>query len=482
MKKVFLFAAAAAMFAACSNEDGIAEQQIQQPKETPDFLTGTTPVGFDVYVNRATRAGLFGSEMTSTLLQGAQNAGGGFGVFAYYTDNNDYDQTALPNFMYNQGVFHDGSDWTYSPVKYWPNEFGTTAIAEDYDRISFFAYAPYVTVNAAGKVQTGDAYAADDANTATGIVGLSRNSVSGDPLVKYVAALAPANRVDLLWGVTGEDAADRQWSSDDGDTQAFEAKLPWLNLKRANTTAQKLKFNFLHALSKLNVQIDAYVDGDDNSNALATGTKIYVRSITFSGLATQGCLNLNNTEANKAQWLSNDGLTEIGSGQELTIYDGRKDGKEGTTAAANEKVTGFNSIITQDAVWASSAVGVTNTAVNLFEPSASLTDDAEKLADPIYVIPTGEPVNVTIVYDVETADDLLPTYVSDGAQHGSSIQNTITKTITFDPTGTPTQILESGKAYTLKLHLGMNSVKFDAAVTDWETEVEGNGDLPANTD
>lgn len=482
MKKVFLFAAAAAMFAACSNEDGIAEQQIQQPKETPDFLTGTTPVGFDVYVNRATRAGLFGSEMTITQLQGAQNAGGGFGVFAYYTDNNDYDQTALPNFMYNQGVFHDGSDWTYSPVKYWPNEFGTTAIAEDYDRISFFAYAPYVTVNAAGKVQTGDAYAADDANTATGIVGLSRNSVSGDPLVKYVAALAPANRVDLLWGVTGEDAADRQWSSDDGDTQTFEAKLPWLNLKRANTTAQKLKFNFLHALAKLNVQIDAYVDGADNTNALAAGTKIYVRSITFSGLATQGCLNLNNTEANKAQWLSNDGLTEIGSGQELTIYDGRKDGKEGTTAAANEKVTGFNSIITQDAVWASSAVGVTNTAVNLFEPSASLTDDAEKLADPIYVIPTGEPVNVTIVYDVETADELLPTYVSDGAQHGSSIQNTITKTITFDPTGTPTQILESGKAYTLKLHLGMNSVKFDAAVTDWETEVEGNGDLPANTD
>lgn len=368
MKKVFLFAAAAAMFAACSNEDGIAEQQIQQPKETSDFLTGTTPVGFDVYVNRATRAGLFGSEMNITQLQLAQNAGGGFGVFAYYTDNNDYDQTALPNFMYNQGVFYDGSIWTYSPVKYWPNEFGTTAIAEDYDRISFFAYAPYVTVNAAGKVQTSDAYAADDANTTTGIVGLSRNSVSGDPLVKYVAALAPANRVDLLWGVTGQDAADRQWSSDDGDNQTFEAKLPWLNLKRANTTTQKLKFNFLHALAKLNVQIDAFVDGVDNSHALTAGTKIYVRSITFSGLATQGCLNLNNTEANKAQWLSNDGLTEIGSGQELTIYDGRKDGKEGTTAAANEKVTGLNSIIKQDDVWASSAAGVTNTAVNLFEP------------------------------------------------------------------------------------------------------------------
>lgn len=41
--------------------------------------------------------------------------------------------------------------------------------------------------------------------------------------------------------------------------------------------------------------------------------------------------------------------------------------------------------------------------------------------------------------------------------------------------------LESGKRYTLKLHLGMNSVKFDAEVSSWtDSTTEGEAWLPGN--
>lgn len=54
------------------------------------------------------------------------------GVFAYLNDS----QT--PNFMNNQLAVctsTDGSSWSYTPVKYWPNN--------DADALSFYAYYPY---------------------------------------------------------------------------------------------------------------------------------------------------------------------------------------------------------------------------------------------------------------------------------------------------------------------------------------------------
>ena len=60
------------------------------------------------------------------------------GIFAYYTGSNDLTISEKPNFMYNQEVKRSNasSPWTYSPVKYWPNNPG--------DKLTFFAYAPYV--------------------------------------------------------------------------------------------------------------------------------------------------------------------------------------------------------------------------------------------------------------------------------------------------------------------------------------------------
>ena len=246
--------------------------------------------------------------------------------------------------------------------------------------------------------------------------------------------------------------------------------------KTQKDAVQRVKFTFKHATSQLKVLIDAFVDGVSNTNTIDNKTKVYVRSITFEGFAMKGSLNLNNSEAgsNKAYWLDYAGTNDLVTGESVTIYDGRKDGKEGTPSgvATNEKSLGLNPNLIQSTIWGDAAEtkGVTNEEQFLFCNGSSAA------TGPIYVIPTGDEVKVTIVYDIETADENLATYVSDATQHGSSIENSITKTISF---GSETG-MENGKAYTIKLHLGMNSVKFDADVTPWEETAGREADLPAN--
>ena len=466
-KKVYLFAAVAALFAACSNNDGAESAEKAQAQQNAQQIA----VAFDTYTQRGvTRAGYAGEMTTSTGTYNLQTEG--FGVFAYYTNNTSYDDTSIPNFMYNQKV--STASWTYEPVKYWPNEYGTTAVADETDKLTFFAYAPYVKVTpSTGKVVV-EAPATSEIQT-WGITGLTKNTAAGDPLVKYIVNFDALKSVDLCWGTVANDASYTSWAKVNGGTQSLTAGKPWLDVERpadATGVDQKVKFDFKHATSKLNVQIAYYADKQTNTETEeidADKTKIYVRSITFKGIATKGALNLNNTDAGKALWMSYNGNDDLESGESVTIYDGRKDGKEGVSGATatNEKITGLNSQIIQGDAATS---GVTKTLQNLFTGAEAST--------PIYVIPTGETVEVEIVYDVETIDDNLSGYLSDGKTHGSTIENRIKKAITF---GSSDTTFENGKAYTLKLYLGMNSVKFDAEVTAWPTTAdEGSGDLPAN--
>ena len=327
--------------------------------------------------------------------------------------------------------------------------------------LSFFAYAPYVKHTSAASGSVTDA--------TYGITGFSRNSTAGDPIVKYIASFNSAETVDLCWGVVG--STETSWGKIQGaGTQAMTEGLPWLDVEHPQTVNQQLKFTFKHALAQLNVQIDADADAANHADGAdpEADTKIYVRSISFTGIAMKGALNLNNPEANIARWLDYSGTTDLPYGESVTVKDGRRDGREGASGAeaTNELPQGLNPVIVQNS---SATAGVTHTAVNLFN-GATLTT-------PVYVIPTGEQMTVTIVYDVETQSDDLTGYLSDGTTHGSSIENKITKTITWS-SGTG---LVSGKKYTLNLHLGMNSVNFDAAVADWDaTAITGDAWLPAN--
>ncbi|MBR1484826.1 MAG: fimbrillin family protein [Prevotella sp.] len=458
-KKYFLMAALAAgmLTTACNSSNDLAEgSKPQEPQ-----VSNQVPVGFAAYADRGTtRSGVSGDLDLDALKEAAGVApvdGGGFGVFAYYTDLKKYDQTYVPNFMYNQGVFWNSgtSKWEYSPVMYWPNESGADAQSDDEDKVSFFAYAPYVKHTSAASGSVNDA--------TYGITGFSRNSTAGDPIVKYIASFNASETVDLCWGVCNS----ASWQKFQGaGTQTMTAGLPWLDVEHPQLVDQNLTFTFKHALAQLAVTIDADPDiaAHDAVTVLEAGTKIYVRSISFTGIAMKGALNLNNPVANTARWLDYSGSTDLPYGESVTVKDGRRDGREGASGAeaTNELPQGLNPVIVQNNP---ATAGVTATPVDLFAGGT------------VFMIPTGETMTVTIVYDVETESPDLTTYISDGATHGSSIENRISKTITWS-SGTG---LVSGKKYNLALHLGMNSVKFDAEVADWDpTAIDANAWLPSN--
>lgn len=423
------------MLTACSNAD-------EAPTKSTAPSTGDTAINFGAYMNRSTtRGGATGELTNAAALQAA-----GFGVLAYYTDNKPYAPDALPNFMYNQQVTFTDPNWVYSPLKYWPNEYGAGAASTGVDMLSFFAYAPYTPVNlVSGMVEA--------PNDQTGIIALTRATENGDPKVRYVASLNPATKVDLCWANPIMNKIKTDYASDG-----------------------KVAFNFCHALASINVQIDASDDGA----ALDANTRIYVRSVTFEGFALKGDLDLNkSTEilapatTAKPLWYEpyiNSSLI----GEAVTIFDGRRDGREGVADMPNEKPVGFNPAIIQSdkyttPAFASTTPGVVKDAVNLFN-SATKTDD-------IYVIPTDMPLRVTIAYDVETYDEnLLSGFLSDGQAHGSTIENVITKAVTL---GGNALTLEAGKKYTIGLHLGMRSVKADATIAAWVTEATpGEANLP----
>ncbi|MBR1542015.1 MAG: hypothetical protein IJ628_05330 [Bacteroidaceae bacterium] len=503
-KKYLSIMAAAAMLTACSDdlkEIQNAPEVAKTPTEEVTPAVEEMPVSFGAYVNRATtRAGETGI-MTAGEWDGAANAwtdiaGSGFGVFGYYTNNNDYDPQATPNFFYNQLVSRNNATgtpaaadgWYYDPVKYWPNEFGD-ALSDDNDKVTYFAYAPYVEV----VPSTGKLVKVNADDDKWGITGLSRNSATGDPLVKYIASFDQAKSVDLLWGTVG--TASTQWNIINTPTavdyQHMDEGMPWMNVLRPSQTSQKLSFDFKHALAQLSVDVDAFVDGTDNSTTLDSKTRIYIRSISFTGFAMKGSLNLNNTEtgAGKAYWLDYNGTADLENGEPVLVYDGRKDGKEGASGAiaSNEKVLGLNPqfIQTENSVdytatpkaWAAAGpAGVTNTPASLFrEETAPGVYTAS--TSPIMVIPSGDEMEVEIIYDVETIDPQLANYVSDAKTPGSSIENRIHKTVKFGDSG----MLENGKHYTLHLHLGMNSVKLDATVSPWvDAPSQAEVDLPLN--
>lgn len=221
-------------------------------------------ITFGIYTARnhtkAVSATDFG-DIDQAALEASTN---GFGVFTFHSDgvSNAYvpaSSNFTPNFMYNQQVKKSGSDWIYSPVKYWPNEFNTTsAIGADQDALTFFAYAPYVATTGVGT---------------EGITAFSANNATGDPTVSFKVPAKAEEQIDLLWS----------------------------NANLQNVTKQavngKVQFNFVHALSNVAIYPLAVVDDTtipaSSGTDLEAETTITINSITITGQFNQeGVLNI----------------------------------------------------------------------------------------------------------------------------------------------------------------------------------------------
>lgn len=398
------------------------------------------PVTFSSYLGKTatSRAGAAGTITTDGANSTTSLQTEGFGLFATYTDNAEYTAATGPNFMYNTKV--STKDWTYSPLRYWPNETSTKnadgkgATSEGVDRLSFFAYAPYVEATATTGAVT---------ENTVGITALTANNATTDPKVTYVVADDPSKSVDLLWGVVP--AGTTKWSNVTGtDIDIAEGK-PYLNLIKPNTT-QKVNFNFRHALAKLGLKVVGAFDAVTGGTKDAA-TKITVASVTIEGKGFKktAVLNLNNTTANEPLWEAVDGADDI----TLTV--------SGDNLNSKIKDSGKDEAQTVD--------GVTETAKDL------LNSDATSAQKAFMIIPSSaadKSLKVTIDYYVNTTDASL-------SKGYSRVENKITKTITgFAP--------EAGKNYTLLLSLGMTSVKVSATVADWTDGSSTQVDLPINVE
>lgn len=208
-----LIACAALTMTSCSNDEINAPQQSQ----------GNNAIEFSTYLGRNAQ----GSRGTETSTTSIQNSG--FGVLAYYTENANFSaDTNKPNFMWNQKITYSNSAWSYTPVKYWPTKVG--------DKVSFFAYAPYV--------EGGDA---------NGIV-LSKNNVTGAPTATITLPEDPAQTIDFVAAVQ-------------------------MNKTHKNST--NVSFKLLHEMTRVKIQakLDKSVyDASDPKHK----TFVVIKNVTFN--------------------------------------------------------------------------------------------------------------------------------------------------------------------------------------------------------
>ena len=343
MKKSLFFVAAASalMLTACSSENDV----VQSAPQTQE--TAAQAVGFDVYTPAATsvtRAGQAGT-MTTGRLQRTDANHGGFGVYAYLVEDEDATADATsyitwsrdaatkkaPNFMVNEKVLWNAVNqgWYYNPLKYWPNETNkdsqtTPAWMEDIeetakhlDRLTFFAYAPYV--------ETPD-------KTVPGITQLTNNEGKISALtskvieatVGYKAAVdEPSLGVDLLWGVAP--AGGLSYTAVNKEAVYVPEGQPLVDMTKpdVNTT---MKFLFQHALARIGINVVAAIDQVGAGGTLDPNTKITVNEVTLTGMFGEtGYLNLDNPTANVANWVRinttavNDATTAIATPTTLTL-------------------------------------------------------------------------------------------------------------------------------------------------------------------
>lgn len=407
MKKYFYLAAVSAMMlTACSSEKDVLE-----PKTGPAKQEVTQQaVGFDVYTAAATagtRAGLTGT-MTTGRLQRSEAYGGGFGVYAFLVEDADndsgydhattyktkitttnfWDTPIAPNFMVNEKLLWNSVNqgWYYNPLKYWPNETdndsqntpatmeGPTAISTGYshiDRLTFFAYAPYVAAGASTYGITGvtanDGYLtplADLTNPAT--AGSKRASVE-EPSVSYYASLADADKcVDLLWGVAP--SGGLTYTAVNGKTVNVKEGEPLMDMTKPNVNTN-MKFLFQHALARINVRAVAAIDQVGAGGKLDPNTRITINKIKLKGyFGETGVLNLNNKLPNVANWVDINGV-DLTSSTALSALTPKMKTIEIDNAHIANHVR-FIPAVSSKPQDQTGRVGVTTVLQNVIEPAA----------------------------------------------------------------------------------------------------------------
>lgn len=216
-KNLFWMVAAALAFTGCSQDELMNEGDLP---ESGDAIAFSTYVG----ENAQSRATVVTTETLQTE---------GFGVNAWYTEGNDFATgSTYEAFMTNTKVTYDADKtaWTYSPLKYWPNNKG--------HKVSFFAYGPYNLPQSSSLT---------DEKTA----------------INFTVENEVKEQVDLIYNTNYIEAMNRT--------------------KPAVNT--RINFTFGHALSRISFSVEAAVDvvesNKDQSEKLDGNTVINVKRVAL---------------------------------------------------------------------------------------------------------------------------------------------------------------------------------------------------------
>lgn len=237
------------------------------------------PMSFSTYTPHTTKAAGAPGPV------GAENklpANSSFGVFAFYQEGViDSGTPALwsssrtPNFMFDQQVDFDGTDYSYGPTRYWP--------ANDENRISFWAYWPYEYLvpnpdpqqpastvkffdptNNSGPLKLYDK-ASYQSNPATANV--YNSSSQGLPVVKYSVSATPTQQYDLLFDSFAQ--KDRGYDIIGNPATAVQ-------------TPGTVPLTFRHALSLVQFNIKP------NGQSLPEGAQIRITSFELTNIYMDG--------------------------------------------------------------------------------------------------------------------------------------------------------------------------------------------------
>ena len=491
-----------------------------------------------------TRAGRPGSIDTDALKTGTHKTDG-FGVFAYYTQNQGYNtftsygasvtpgqtgQTAKKaNFMFNQQVKWNASaeagsitSWTYSPMKYWPNEVQSGAVDDQdndtgsdpatttYDNggnVSFFAYAPYVELSASALDASNGITHINGANTLS-----AANNVATDPIITYVVPTAADEIVDLLWGTYGSTSSNVHGTQNTGvaynasGSNYEKAILPhWTSADKstndgyrvnADLTKQKtngkVDFAFKHALAKVGGSetystlsgtphgLMVVADIDDQKGAEKGGDKSSATRITITDvqITARALYDADSDDAIEddeyLKTMQGDFNLATGQWKVLTTSNIGATAEAATTqhnivspaSAVSPSSAELNDVIAEPATanittnWNTIPTGVTTTPQNVYKSEAT----------PLVFIPGTYPeLTITINYTVRSNDSKLAEGAGkDGEGTWTYVKQVITKKVRF------ANPVELNKQYSLLMHLGLTSVKFTAEVSNWEVDGDTN--------
>jgi hypothetical protein len=342
----------------------------------------------------------------------------GFAVNAYYTGLDIFEDATQPGFDGTFERFMDNTKVSFNKEKgtwtYSPVKYWPNTEGE---QVSFFAYAPYNCPQITFP---------NDDNRSTLLF-----SVNND--VKQ--------QVDLVYHKAGGDAVA-------GIEKSIDLQKPTIN--------STINLNFLHALSRISFNVKAVVDdvNANSDNLLDGNTRINIRKLALitaddsyvyeegnlvGPFYTEETLNTLNGE-----WGNNDAQATQGF-----EFDGdefyRAVDVNDTPAIEGDDIVQLNKF---------------NTAQRLLNNESYLM-----------IIPQN--FEATDGFRIYIEYDVISEEVDNNGQDNNIISDnsTITNKIYSDVMNTN---FVAGKAYAFNLYLGMTSVKFDANVTEWPAETNGD--------